>query len=263
MRSPAMVRERDRLPNYYPVFEDLATPLGLASRLEPDAKVVRLVGMTKSLKKIKNTRHEKTLCDGYGSLEFTRYDGGETKLVINCLDRKEKHIEQEYPISDIASTILSPSIPEIVIKRIDYLRPAAKSCDICDNNGIDSLLATYVNADTGPITASKNSSKPVTYSDHFLKLMAENRREGIYPEPAIRRYLKAVLQMAAMKGYDGGSLIPTNNFLPEPYGQRAIESIITPWSLDRWWTTIRKPAMLCAPAWQSVLTNDFRGRAIA
>jgi hypothetical protein len=58
----------------------------------------------------------------------------------------------------------------------------------------------------------------------------ENRREGIYPEPAIRRYLKAVLQMAAMKGYDGGSLIPTNNFLPEPYGQRAIESIITPWS---------------------------------
>ena len=52
MRSPAMIRERDRLPNYYPVFEDLATPLGLASRLEPDAKVVRLVGMTKSLKKI-------------------------------------------------------------------------------------------------------------------------------------------------------------------------------------------------------------------
>ena len=54
MRSPVMVKKKDFLPPYYPIFEDLATPLGLASNLDPNARVVRLVGITRSIKKLKD-----------------------------------------------------------------------------------------------------------------------------------------------------------------------------------------------------------------
>jgi hypothetical protein len=261
MRSPVMVKKKDLLPPYYPVFEDLATPLGLASKLDPNARVVRLVGITRSIKKLKDQHREIRVCDGYGSLEFNGYGGDETKFVLNCLDKKERHIEQDYRLGKLSEEILVPDIPEIIIKHIDYLRPAAKSCDICDVNGIESLLISQVNKDPGPIEPV--NSQPITHSQHFLNLMEENHQLGVYPESNIRRYLKAVLHMVVMKGYDVDSLVSSNNFLPEPFAQKAVESIITPWARERWWTSIRKPAMMCFPAWQATLTGDFRGRAVA
>jgi hypothetical protein len=261
MRSPAIIKKRDRMPDYYPVFEDLATPLGLASKLDPAARVVRLVGKTKSIKKIKDQRWEASVLDGYGTMEVNGYGGREAKFVLDCLDKKERHIEQEYRLGDITGDVLRTEIPEIIIKRIDYLRPAAKSCDICEVNGIESLLISHENQDPGPIEPINGRS--ITHSQYFLKLMAENRQIGIYPESDIQRYMKAVLNLVAMKGYDGKSLISSSTFLPEPYAQKAVESIISPWARDRWWTSIRKPAMRCFPAYQDTLTGNYRGRAVA
>ena len=261
MRAPAMVKKKDRMPDYYPVFEDLATPLGLASKLEPNAQVVRLVGKTKSIKKIKDQRIEKELMDGYGHLEVGRYGGTDAKFVLDCLDKKECHIEQEYKLGELAGKVLQSEIPELVIKRIDYLRPAAKSCEICDVNGIESLLISHENDDPGPIEPI--NGQPITHAHHFLDLMTQNHYRGIYPDASVQRYMKGVLHMVAMKGNDGSRLVPSTEFLPVPYGQQAVESIITPWARERWWTTIRKPAMRCIPAWQATLTGDFRGRAVA
>ena len=261
MRSPTMIKKNDRMPDYYPVYEDLATPLGLASKLDPNAKVIRMVGETKSIKKIKDQQIEKEITDGYGKLRVTRYGGNKAEYVLDCLDQKGTHIEQEFKAGDLAKEILGSDIPEIVIKHIDYLRPAAKSCDICDVNGIESLLISHENTDPGPIEPM--NGLPISHAQHFLNLAAENHCAGSYPEANIRRYIKAVLHVIAMRGYDGKHLVSSNNFLPAPYGQQAVESIISPWVKERWWTTIRKPAMRCIPAWQSILTSDFRGRAIA
>jgi hypothetical protein len=38
-----MVRKVDRLPEHFPIFEDLATPVGLMNKLEPNAKITRIV----------------------------------------------------------------------------------------------------------------------------------------------------------------------------------------------------------------------------
>jgi hypothetical protein len=261
MRSPTMVRKKERMPDYYPVFEDLATPLGLAGKLDPNAKVIRLVGKTKSVKKIKDQSFEKQLTDGYAHLRSSRYGGSEVEYVLDCLDKKGHHIEQEYKAGDLADEVLSSEIPEMVIKHVDYLLPATKSCDICSINGIDSILISNENADPGPIEPINGS--PITHAQYFLDLMAENHRSGVYPESNIRRYMKAVLHTVALRGYDGKNLVSSSEFLPIPYGQQAVESIITPWARERWWTTIRKPAIRCTPHWQSTLNNDFRGRAVA
>jgi hypothetical protein len=200
-----MVKQRDRMPDYYPVFEDLATPLGLASKLDPNAQVVRLVGKTKSIKKIKDQHIEKDLVDGYGHLDVTRYGGSDAKFVLNCLDKKERHIEQEYKLADLASEVLRSEIPEIVIKRIDYLRPAAKSCEICDVNGIESLLISHENSDPGPIEPI--NGRPITHAHYFLEKMTENHQRGIYPDTSVQRYMRGVLHLVAMRGTDGANLL--------------------------------------------------------
>ena len=87
MRSPTMIKKNDRMPDYYPVYEDLATPLGLASKLDPNAKVIRMVGETKSIKKIKDQQIEKEITDGYGKLRVTRYGGNKAEYVLDCLDQ--------------------------------------------------------------------------------------------------------------------------------------------------------------------------------
>jgi hypothetical protein len=47
MRSRVMVRKVDRLPEHFPIFEDLATPVGLMNKLEPNAKITRIEGFEK------------------------------------------------------------------------------------------------------------------------------------------------------------------------------------------------------------------------
>jgi hypothetical protein len=261
MRSPVMVKKKDRMPEYYPVFEDLATPLGLASKLDPDARIVRLVGKTKSVRKIKDQTSEWKNTDGYGCMRITKQEGFNAEYVLNCIGKNGNHIEQEYKVKDLVDEVLNSEIPEMVIKHVDYLMPATKTCDICSINGIESLLISNENADPGPIEPI--TGQPISHAQYFLDLMRDKHQLGVYPESNIRRYMKAVLHTVAMRGYDGKNLVPSNEFLPVPYGQQAVESIITPWARERWWTTIRKPAIRCTPHWQSTLNNDFRGRAVA
>ena|GEM_PF-5771314 len=261
MRAPVMIRKKDRMPEYYPVFEDLATPIGLASKLDPEAKIVRLVGKTKSIRKIRDHTSEWKNTDGYGSMRIVKQEGFNAEYVLNCLSKKGNHIEQEYKIKDLAEEVLSSEIPEMVIKHVDYLRSAAKSCEICDVNGIESLLISHENSDPGPIEPI--NGRPITHAHYFLEKMTENHQRGIYPDTSVQRYMRGVLHLVAMRGNDGTKLVPSNDFLPVPYGQQAVESIITPWTRERWWTAVRKPAMRCIPAWQATLTGDFRGRAVA
>jgi hypothetical protein len=261
MRAPVMVKKKDRMPNYYPVFEDLATPLGLVSRLDPNAKIVRLVGKTRSIRKIKDKSSEWKCTDGYGSMRRVLEKGFKAEYVLDCLSKKGGHIEQEYKAQDLAEEVLCSEIPELVIKHVDYLRPAAKSCEICDVNGIESLLMSHENRDPGPIETM--NGKPITHAQYFLDLLKKNHCSGIYPEDDIRTHMKAVLHTVALKGYDGKALVPANDFIPVSHAHNTVESIITPWAKERWWTTIRRPANHCAPFWQSTLTGDFRGRAVA
>ena len=65
MRSRVMVRKVDRLPAHFPIFEDLATPILLMNKLEPDAKITRIVANASTTKKIEDSLYERKLLESF------------------------------------------------------------------------------------------------------------------------------------------------------------------------------------------------------
>lgn len=259
MRSPVMIRKKDHLPLYYPVFEDLATPLGLVKALEPESRIVRLVAKAQISKGDENKFAGKML-DGYGRFEVGSVRGVKGCLVVDCLDKSQQHIEQVFRAKDITNDVLNNTFPEMVMKHVDYLRPAANDCDICNTNGIESLIISEENSDPGRAWSANGRS--ASHSQYLIDRMVENDRLGIYPISNINRYVKSAMKVVAMKGCDGEKLISTKDFLPEPYAQKAVGKLMAPWTKERWWTSVREPAIKCVPAYQSDLSQDFRGRVV-
>jgi len=96
MRSGVMVRKVDRLPAHFPIFEDLATPVGLMNKLEPDAKITRIVAHASTNKKIDDESYVNDLMDGYATFEVVGKGGQEGHFIMDCLDKDQKKIEQTF-----------------------------------------------------------------------------------------------------------------------------------------------------------------------
>jgi hypothetical protein len=261
MKNPSMVKEKERIPPYYPVYEDLATPLGLVNVIEPDAQITRLVAKSQTSAQDKDNTFEQETLDGYAWFESSHYHGSKGNLVLNCLNKSAKRIEQTYRVRDLVEAFKDTKFPELVIKHVDYLRPAAKDCDICNSSGIDSLMISQENKDPGRTWSANGRS--TSHAQYLIDRMIENDRLGIYPLANVKKYVKGVSQVVAIKGWDGQKLIPSNSFLPEPFAQNAVKTIMVPWAKDRWWTAIREPSIKCAPAYQDILRDNYRGRGVA
>ena len=142
MRTPVMVREKDRLPPHYPVFEDLATPVGLMNKLEPNAEITRIVAHASTNKKIADESYVKNVLDGYGKFEVDQTGGQSGRFILDGLDKGQKTIEQTFRIKDVAKDLDDGGVfPEMEINHIDYIRPAP-NCEICEINGICQFVVT-------------------------------------------------------------------------------------------------------------------------
>ena len=143
MRSRVMVRKVDRLPEHFPIFEDLATPVLLMNKLEPDAQITRIVAHASTNKKIADLSYVKNVLDGYGKFEVDRTGGQSGRFILDGLDEGQKTIEQTFRIKDVAKDIEAEgTFPEMVINNVDYIRPASPKCEICEINGICQFVVT-------------------------------------------------------------------------------------------------------------------------
>ena len=105
MKSRVMVRKADRLPEHFPIFEDLATPVCLMNKLEPDAEITRIVANASTNKRIEESSYVTDIMDGYGKFEVVGKGGREGHLIMDCLDKDQKKIEQTFRVKDVAKNL--------------------------------------------------------------------------------------------------------------------------------------------------------------
>ena len=160
MRSRVMVRKVDRLPAHFPIFEDLATPVGLMNKLEPNAKITRIVAHASTNKKIEDESYVTDVLDGYEKFEVDGTGGQTGRFILDGLDEDQKKIEQTFRIKDVAKDLDDGGMfPEMEINHIDYIRPAP-NCEICEINGIGQFVVTQENCDPGRVIADGNPRQP-------------------------------------------------------------------------------------------------------
>ena len=105
MRSRIMVKKVDRLPAHFPIFEDLATPVTLMNKLEPNAQITRIVAHASTNKKIDDQSYVTDIMDGYGRFEVDRTGGQSGRFILDGLDKDQKKIEQTFRVKDVAKNL--------------------------------------------------------------------------------------------------------------------------------------------------------------
>ena len=261
MRTRIMLRKRDIMPPYYARLIDYATPLGLSASLEPENQVVRYVGRAQVTTTDKKGTVEKPILDGYGRIEKTSSNSTNFKIVVDCLDKSEKHIEQIYTMADLRKDMIDVAIAEVVTNHVDVVRPALNDCPICDAYGFQNLIVSECKQDPGYSFAGEQKE---SHADRLIRVLLKTNLLQIYPESFIRKYVRALLAAEAMRGNTGSKLLTSRDFLPTPYGQKYAERLQLPWTKDRPWTDLYQGEINCVSTWQSVLScnifKNFRER---
>jgi len=246
---------RERFPPYCPRFLDRLTPIGVASKINPEQQIVRFKGWTQLSGGKKDSILERPILDGYGRILTRSSSKTNYKIILDCVD--DFGIENIFSLKDLAISMQEAGIIEMATDQIDVIRPALNDCPVCETNGFESTISSMVNQNPGKFTYSKGNGTSLTPAAEVGELFETHGFAGVFTQAYLNRYIKAALTSESIKGYTGSKIVSPPDYIPMPHGSTYVEILIRPWIKNCWWCDIVKPGINCIGTMQTTLRPGF------